>query len=65
MHKKINFILVVDDEVEVQRLFRQRFRKRIRSGEIAFQFASNGVEALKILEGSDSISMVLTDIRMP
>jgi signal transduction histidine kinase len=65
MHKKVNFILVVDDEVEVQRLFQQRFRKRIRSGEIAFQFASNGLEALKILEGSDSISMVLTDIRMP
>jgi signal transduction histidine kinase len=65
MHKKVNFILVVDDEVEVQRLFQQRFRKRIRSGEIAFQFATNGVEALKILEESNSISMVLTDIRMP
>ena len=65
MQKKVNIILVVDDEIEVQRLFQQRFRKRIRSGEIAFQFASNGVEALKILQESDAISMVLTDIRMP
>ena len=65
MQKKVNIILVVDDEIEVQRLFQQRFRKRIRSGEIAFQFASNGVEALKILQESTAISMVLTDIRMP
>lgn len=65
MRKKVNLILVVDDEVEIQRLFQQRFRKRIQSGELAFQFASNGVEALKILQESTSISMVLTDIRMP
>lgn len=65
MQKKVNLILVVDDEVEVQRLFQQRFRKRIQSGELAFQFASNGVEALKVLQENTSISMILTDIRMP
>jgi len=65
MPNKVNLILVVDDEVEVQRLFQQRFRKRIQSGELGFQFASNGVEALKILRETTSISMILTDIRMP
>ncbi|MFM7887586.1 MAG: response regulator, partial [Pseudanabaena sp.] len=65
MPKKVNLILVVDDEIEIQRLFQQRFRKRIQSGELAFQFTSNGVEALKILKETNSISMILTDIRMP
>jgi len=65
MQKKVNLILVVDDEVEVQRLFKQRFRKRLLAGDFAFQFATNGAEALKILQESSSIAMILTDIRMP
>ncbi|BBC26124.1 response regulator [Pseudanabaena sp. ABRG5-3] len=65
MQKKVNLILVVDDEVEVQRLFKQRFRKRLLAGDFAFQFATNGAEALKILQESSAIAMILTDIRMP
>ena len=65
MKKEPNLILVVDDEAEVQRLFRQIFRKRIRDGEIEFQFAENGLDALEILRASNKIDMILTDIQMP
>ncbi|MGK7927244.1 MAG: putative bifunctional diguanylate cyclase/phosphodiesterase [Spirulina sp.] len=65
MKNKTNLILVVDDEVEIPRLLRQRFRKKIQAGDLSFQFASNGVEALKILRNSADIDMILTDIRMP
>lgn len=59
-------ILVVDDEVEIQRLLQQRFRKKIQSGDLSFCFAQNGVEALDILHNAEQrIDMVLTDIRMP
>jgi signal transduction histidine kinase len=65
MQKGTNLVLVVDDEIEIQRLFKQRFRKRILSKELDFIFASNGIEALEILKETNCISMILTDIRMP
>jgi signal transduction histidine kinase len=65
MQKGTNLVLVVDDEIEIQRLFKQRFRKRILSKELDFIFASNGIEALETLKEIDCISMILTDIRMP
>ncbi|GBO52171.1 hypothetical protein APA_5261 [Pseudanabaena sp. lw0831] len=65
MQKNTNFVLVVDDEIEIQRLFKQRFKKRILSKELDFIFASNGIEALEILKEINYISMILTDIRMP
>ncbi|MFN7469052.1 MAG: response regulator [Pseudanabaena sp.] len=65
MQKNTNLVLVVDDEIEIQRLFKQRFRKRILSEELDFIFASNGIEALAILKKTNCISMILTDIRMP
>lgn len=40
-------ILVVDDEPDLELLIRQRFRHKIRGNELAFEFAGNGVEALK------------------
>ena len=36
MQKNTNLVLVVDDEIEIQRLFKQRFRKRILSKELDF-----------------------------
>lgn len=53
-------ILVVDDEVELQRLIKQRFRKRIQANELQFIFASNGIEALDKLQKDGQIDMVLT-----
>lgn len=58
-------ILVVDDEIELERLIKQRFRKRIKSKELDFVFASNGIEALHQLQHDSQVDMVLTDINMP
>lgn len=58
-------ILVVDDEVGLERLIRQRFRKKIKTKELDFLFASNGVAALDQLQADGHVDMVLTDINMP
>ncbi len=50
----------------MQRLLQQRFRRKIRAGQLNFQFAQNGVEALKILKNpNNQIDLLLTDINMP
>jgi DNA-binding NtrC family response regulator len=58
-------ILVVDDEVDLERLIRQRFRKKIQAKEIDFLFATDGREALDRLQADAQVDMVLTDINMP
>ena len=58
-------ILVVDDEVNLEPLIRQKFRKQIREGIYHFEFALNGVEALKKIEAIPEIGLVLSDINMP
>ena len=60
-------LLVVDDERDVIELFRQSFRREIRSGIYDLRFAASGVEALGLLSGSagtESI-LLLCDINMP
>jgi signal transduction histidine kinase len=58
-------ILVVDDEPDLEALVLQKFRRQIRSGEVGFLFARDGVEALATLRADDSIDLVVTDINMP
>jgi adenylate cyclase len=58
-------ILVVDDEPDLEALVRQKFRRQIRDGAMAFHFARDGVEALDTLAARDDIDMVVTDINMP
>ena len=59
-------ILAVDDEMDMQSLFEQRFRKEIRSGMVEFAFASSGEEALQYLEANDHEAvLILSDINMP
>jgi CheY-like chemotaxis protein len=60
-------ILVVDDEVDVETLFMQKFRKEIRKGEIEFEFALSGEDALEKWrrEGSSKVVLILSDINMP
>jgi phosphoserine phosphatase RsbU/P len=58
-------ILVVDDEPDVELLIRQRFRRRIRSEELAFSFARDGFDALAVLDKEPSIELILSDINMP
>jgi hypothetical protein len=45
-------ILAVDDEPDFELLLKQRFRQRIRKGELTFRFARHGEEALAVLAGS-------------
>ncbi|HEX2845094.1 MAG TPA: adenylate/guanylate cyclase domain-containing protein [Chitinophagaceae bacterium] len=58
-------ILVVDDETDLEVLIKQKFRQKIRERQYEFVFAGNGKEALKRLEETSDIDMVLSDINMP
>ena len=59
-------ILVVDDEKDIQPLFEQRFRREIRKGEIRFDFAHSGEEALQYLhKNNQEAVLILSDINMP
>jgi class 3 adenylate cyclase len=58
-------ILVVDDEPDLELLVQQRFRRRIRDGDISFLFAHDGAEALDLLGNGHAVDMVLSDINMP
>ena len=59
-------ILVVDDERDVEVLFRQRFRREIRGGALDFRFAFSGEEALKVMtEMEQKAILILSDINMP
>jgi adenylate cyclase len=58
-------ILAVDDEPDFELLIKQRFRQRIRKGDLAFRFARHGEEALAILDEDPEIGLLLLDINMP
>ena len=60
-------ILVVDDELDVAELFRQRFRREIRQGMYVLHYATSGAEALDRLAGEiePTLLAVLSDINMP
>lgn len=60
-------ILIVDDERDVELLFRQKFRKEVRSGLLELAFAFSGDEALKILDAENppAVVYVFSDINMP
>lgn len=58
-------ILSVDDELDLELLLTQYFRRKIRKGEYEFGFAHNGVEALKMLLEDPNYDIILSDINMP
>jgi CheY-like chemotaxis protein len=60
-------ILVVDDESDVELLFRQQFRHDLRAGRFTMQFAQSAAMALqRITEaGNASLILILSDINMP
>ena len=60
-------ILVVDDEEDIQWLFKQRFRKELKSGTIDFTFAFSGEQALTALRDglATDVLLILSDINMP
>ena len=58
-------ILSVDDELDLEILLTQYFRRKIRKGEYEFSFAHNGLEALKMMLEKKDFDIILSDINMP
>src|SRR6516162_213397 len=58
-------ILAVDDEADIERLIRQRFRRQVRAGEFELRFAHHGEEALSAIAAEPDIDLLLLDINMP
>ena len=60
-------ILVVDDESDVELLFRQQFRHDLRAGRFTMEFAQSAPVALQriIDAGNRSLILILSDINMP
>lgn len=58
-------ILSVDDEMDLEMLLTQYFRRKIRKGEYEFHFAHNGLEALEMLLKDPTFDIILSDINMP
>jgi CheY-like chemotaxis protein len=60
-------ILVVDDEPDVEALFRQQFRRDLRAGRFAMEFAQSAPLALQRITdaGDESLILILSDINMP
>jgi CheY-like chemotaxis protein len=60
-------VLVVDDESDVEDLFRQQFRRDLRAGCFTMDFAQSGDGALQRIHEADgaSLILILSDINMP
>ena len=60
-------ILIVDDEKDVEMLFRQKFRKEVKNNSLELLFAFSGQEALELLERDNPpvVMYVFSDINMP
>jgi CheY-like chemotaxis protein len=60
-------VLVVDDEPDVETLFRQQFRREVRQEFYTLDFALSGKAALDILDGhiGEQIILLVSDINMP
>ncbi len=60
-------ILVVDDEPDVEVLFRQQFRRDLRAGRYTMEFAQSAPAALQRIEDAAGVSLILilSDINMP
>jgi CheY-like chemotaxis protein len=60
-------ILVVDDEPDVEVLFRQQFRHDLRASRFTMEFALSGNIALQQIADAAGVSiiLILSDINMP
>ena len=60
-------VLVVDDEPDVEMLFRQQFRRDLRDNRFKLDFAQSAASALqRINEAEDeALILILSDINMP
>ena len=60
-------VLVVDDEPDVEALFRQQFRRDLRAQRFVMDFAMSAADALALIAGTieQSLILILSDINMP
>ena len=60
-------VLVVDDEPDVETLFRQQFRRELRAERFRMTFAQSAVAALECITNAadSSLILILSDINMP
>jgi CheY-like chemotaxis protein len=60
-------ILVVDDEPDVEVLFRQQFRRDLRARRFTMEFAQSAAMALERIAdaGAELLILILSDINMP
>jgi CheY-like chemotaxis protein len=60
-------ILVIDDEPDVEVLFRQQFRRDLRAGRFTMDFAQSAPMALQRIADAARVSLILilSDINMP
>jgi CheY-like chemotaxis protein len=60
-------ILAVDDETDVESMFRQHFRRDLRSGRFIVEFALSAPVALERVKAiaDPSLILILSDINMP
>ena len=60
-------VLVVDDEPDVEVLFRQQFRRELRAERFTMEFAQSAVTALQRITDAQAASLILivSDINMP
>jgi CheY-like chemotaxis protein len=60
-------VLVVDDEPDVEVLFRQQFRHDLRAGRFTMEFTQSAPLALQRINdaGDRSLILILSDINMP
>jgi len=63
----MKLILVVDDEADVEVLFRQHFRRELKSGAFRMEFAQHADAALTVIDGiaDATLILILSDINMP
>ena len=60
-------VLLVDDEHDVEELFRQQFRRDLRAQRFTMDFATSAVDALEHIANTmeQSLILILSDINMP
>ena len=60
-------VLVVDDEPDIEALFRQQFRRDLRTQRFVMDFARSAADALTRIKSTieQSLILVLSDINMP
>ena len=61
------YIVVVDDEPDVEDMFRQQFRRDLRAGRFTMEFALSAPAALEQMKAipDPSLILILSDINMP